>query len=49
MVLFGVGIVLLVLAVAARLPRDRVPPWVRLYVWVAVACALFATAVIVLA
>jgi hypothetical protein len=34
------GIVLVLLAVAALLPIDRLPPWLNLYLGVAIASAL---------
>jgi hypothetical protein len=40
MVLVWVGVVLVLLSVAALLPSDRVPTWLSAYVVVGIACAV---------
>ena len=40
MVLVGGGIVLALLALAALVPRDRLPGWVSVYIGVALACGV---------
>lgn len=40
MVLVGGGIVVSLLALAALIPRDRLPGWLRVYIGVAVACGI---------
>lgn len=48
MVLVGCGIVLVLLALTALIPTDRLPSWLSVYLGVALACAVLVVVVALL-